>query len=264
MPEDVKPGEEQDTSLTDPETEVGAGSGDEEKDERGVAWKNRALENARKLEKASAELTQLRQRAADADVLLEELRQNPEALDILMGRRKAAAKDGEDNDLTPEERELVKNPQQLVKYLLQQTRTLREAQLASQHVTQQTEAQQAYGQFHAAIGGFMEGLGFDAKNEAQRTFLVDATLAELQRRAARNTPVQGTDGLREVFQEVLTATGLQPGASTSKRTPDNGRPKPPPSTSRPGAPQRGGEAKVDFGNAHARQQALARLLEAQE
>lgn len=263
MPEDVKPGEEQDTSLADPGIEEGAGGGGEEKDERGVSWKNRALENARKLEKASSELAQLRQRAADADVLLEELRQNPEALDILMGRKKAAASGTEDDDLTPEERELTKNPQQLVKYLLQQTRSLREAQLASQHVTQQTEAQQAYGQFHTAIGGFMEGLGFDAKNEAQRTFLVDATLAELQRRAARNTPVQGTDGLREVFQEVLTATGLQPGASASK-SPGNGRPKPPPSTSRPGAPQRGGEAKVDFGNAHARQQALARLLEAQE
>lgn len=263
MPEDVKPGEEQDTSLADPGIEEGAGGGSEERDERGVSWKNRALENARKLEKASSELSQLRQRAADADVLLEELRQNPEALDILMGRKKAAASGTENDDLTPEERELIKNPQQLVKYLLQQTRSLREAQLASQHVTQQTEAQQAYGQFHAAIGGFMEGLGFDAKNEAQRTFLVDATLAELQRRAARNTPVQGTDGLREVFQEVLTATGLQPGASASKSL-GNGRPKPPPSTSRPGAPQRGGEAKVDFGNAHSRQQALARLMEAQE
>lgn len=261
MPEDVKPGEEQDTAQANPDLEEGAGGGGEEQDERGVSWKNRALENARKLERASSELSQLRQRAADADILLEQIRQNPEALDLLMGRKKGP--EGEDDGLTPDERELVKNPQQLVKYLLQQTRTLREAQLASQHVTQQTEAQQAYGQFHTAIGEFMEGLGFDAKNAAQRTFLVDATLAELQRRAARNTPVQGTDGLREVFQEVLTATGLQPGASASK-SPGNGRPKPPPSTSRPGAPQRGGEAKVDFGNAHSRQQALARLMEAQE
>lgn len=263
MPEDVIPGEEQDTSSANLEIEDGAGGGTE-KDEHGVPWKNRAMENARKLEKASAELMQLRQRAADADVLLEELRQNPEALDLLMGRKKVASGGVEDDGLTPDERELKKNPQKLVDYLLTQLRTVREAQLATKHIEQQSEAQASYQQFLGEAAKFLGEQGFDTKNSALQVFLTDTTLAELQRRAARKSPVQGIDGLREVFQEVLTATGLQPGASASKRSPDNGRPKPPPSTSRPGAPQRGGEAKVDFGNAHARQQALARLMEAQE
>ncbi len=228
---------------------------DPEKDEKGVPWKNRAIEARRKLEKAQGLAEEYR---ANYEQLEAALKDRPEILRALLeGTPLPTAQPGQvDDGLDPETRALLDRPKDLLVSLAKEVRTLKQATLAAQHVQVQGQEQAAWQQFHWAIAHFMNESGFDPQDERRRTRISDLVVAECNRRRDTRNPVQGAAELREVFQGVLDDLGMQP--------PKGAKPQPsprvPPSTTRGGGPTQHAPAEANFADPNVTRSMLARLL----
>ena len=254
MADDVSTAE----GLDHPNGEAPEGAANE-KDERGVPWKNRAAEFHRKMDAAEARAAEMEAKYAEIEAALKGHPQSAAILSALISGSPlpiAEAKAEVDED-----GKIVKDPLTALKETAAELRRVKavveeqgRALAGIGGMTQQQAEAQAAQSFTANVASAMATLGVDPANERLRVRISDAVLSECARRNDARNPVRGPDELARVVQGVVEDLSISKGTTRTRSLP-------PPSTTRAGGAPARGEKAPDISTPAKSQELLLRLLE---